>query len=137
MKNITTKAFAVSLLMASTYGQTEDADKTLRLDNTPFKNSEIYCENDKELHPFQNEFELLDYYSMSSDEGERQVIVTVENSSSGGRSLNHTHFVAILGNCEHINPMKFERKFNGKEIVTLTLNFGFSKFPILKVINQP
>ena len=126
---------SILLVMISAPVAAEDADKTLKLDNNPFKNIEVFCENQDDIKPSENDFKLIDYHTMSSDRGERQVIVTIKNTSSGGRSLNSSHFVATLGNCQYIKPIKFERKFMGKEVLTLTLDFGYSQYPILQVLN--
>jgi len=111
-----------------------DTDLTLRFENIPYKTSEVYCENEQKIKPTTNDFELIDYTAMSSDQGNRYVLATIRNKSSGQRLFNQNHIIAILGDCSRIKPLSVEQKFEGKQTITTQLNFGISRYPILKVI---
>ena len=84
--------------------------------------------------PDENDFEFIDYSAMSSEEGERYILATIKNTSTGFRILKQDDIIAILGDCSRITPVPFERKFKGSEILTLRLYFGLKKYPILKVL---
>lgn len=112
-----------------------DKDKTLRFEVTPYKNSQVYCDNNKRIKPTKNDFELLDYTAMSSDQGDRIVLVTLKNVSNGQRLFNQSHIIAVLGDCSRTAPANIEKKFSGSEILTIRLNFGLNRYPILKLLN--
>lgn len=120
----------------SGYAVALDKDLTLRFENIPYKNAEVYCENDQKIKPTANDFELIDYTAMSSDQGNRYVLATIRNKSSGQRLFNQNHIIAILGDCSRIKPLSVEQKYEGKQTITTQLNFGVSRYPILKVITE-
>lgn len=105
----------------------------LRFETSPFRNSELVCDFDDNVTPEKNDFNLIEYALMSSDFGDRFAILTIQNTSSGQRILNEKHVVAVFGNCERRYPLSFTKKFAGSEKVTITIPFGFWRFPILKV----
>lgn len=111
-------------------------DKTLTFEPTPFKNSELFCENDNDIFPAKNEFELINYSIMSSEEGERFGFITLRNTSSGQRIFTQDQLLAILGDCSRKPPQPIEKKFAGNETISLQVNFGLSRFPILKLITE-
>ena len=117
-------------------GESLNPHATLRFENSPFKDSPLYCEERHDIVPAKNEFELLNYVLMSSDYGERYALVTLRNQSGGQRIFTQDHVVAILGDCQRIRPLPVEKRFASTETLTLRLNFGISKFPILKLINR-
>lgn len=108
---------------------------TLRFEISPFKNAPLYCEDQQDVTPDKNDFYVMDYVLMSSDFGERHALVTLTNQSAGQRIFTHDYVVAILGNCERLRPLPFQKRFASGQTLTLRLNFGISKFPILKLIS--
>lgn len=111
--------------------------KALTFEPTPYQNSELHCENDRDIQPETNDFELVHSSIMSSEEGERYAFITLKNTSSGQRLFNQNHLMAILGDCSRKTPFAAEKKFSGGETLSLQVKFGFSRFPILKLITQP
>lgn len=130
--------FLVSLCSVSgmAWAESLNPHATLRFENSPFKDSPLYCEERHDIVPAKNEFELLNYVLMSSDYGERYALVTLRNRSGGQRIFTQDHVVAILGDCQRLRPLPVEKRFASTETLTLRLNFGISKFPILKLINR-
>lgn len=124
----------VGLLLSGLQVSAAEPSHTLQFEMTPYKNSEVFCENDERIHPAANDFELVDYHLMSSELGERLVLATIKNTSSGLRILKKEYAVAILGDCSRIFPAELERKFQGKETLTVQLDFGVLKYPVLKVL---
>lgn len=113
-----------------------DKDLTLRFENIPYKAAEVYCENDQKIKPTKNDFELIDYTAMSSDQGDRYILATIRNQSTGQRLFNENHVIAILGDCTRIKPLSVVQKYEGNQTITTQLNFGVSRYPILKVIME-
>ncbi|TKD45647.1 hypothetical protein [Azotobacter chroococcum] len=109
-------------------------DKSIRFDGTPLKNADIHCDNDDDLLPERNDFELIDYSVMSNEQGERFALVTIKNKSSGQRFFDNNDLVALLGNCSRILAHEFEYKLNGGERITKQIYFGFQRYPIVKLL---
>ena len=70
---------------------------------------------------------------MSSEFGERWVIITVENTSSGRRFLKSENVVATFADGSQLNPDHLDEYARGGELLTKTIFFGIRKFPIVKV----
>lgn len=120
--------------LITTSVQASDQSSALKFEDLPYKNTKVHCENDANIFPDENDFEFIDYSAMSSEEGERYILATIKNTSTGFRILKQDDILAILGDCSRITPVAFERKFKGSEIITLRLYFGINKYPILKVL---
>ena len=127
-------AFAVLVSVDSYASDVDVADTTLKFENSPFKNVELRCSHKEDIRPTKSDFELVDYAVMSSEIGDRFALLTVSNKSSGQRIFNQSHIVAVLGDCSRKHPYSFERKFLGNEDITLTVQFGLSRFPLVKII---
>ncbi len=111
----------------------EDYNEIIHFEEAPFKEVPVYCEDKNVIEPRQSDFEILEYALMSSKQGHRYALITIKNTSSGQRSINNQHMIAILANCKRSYPLNLEHKFDGNEIVTMEVNFGIKRFPILKV----
>lgn len=111
-----------------------EQSRALTFEPTPYQNSELFCENDNDILPEKNDFELVHYSIMSSEEGERYAFITLHNTSSGQRLFNQNQLLAVLGDCSRKHPFDIEKKFVGDETISLQVKFGFSRFPILKLI---
>ncbi|HEY7773675.1 MAG TPA: hypothetical protein VIC26_10875 [Marinagarivorans sp.] len=112
-----------------------DPRGALYYEPAPLKEVELYCDEDDNITPAKNDFAILGYSMMSSEAGERHVLLTLKNNSTGQRLFNQDQLVAILGDCTRKKPLRVEKKFGGGERVTLQINFGYSRFPILKLMN--
>ncbi len=73
---------------------------------------------------------------MSNELGERWAVITLKNSSSGSRVLEHGHLMAIFANGKRKSPRKFKLNFKGDETQSITVSFGESKFPVLSVYSR-
>ena len=70
---------------------------------------------------------------MSSESGERWALLTVKNLEGGQRTLNQNHLIALLANGQRISPEKFSLQFKGNDLLSISVKFGKSKFPVLMV----
>ncbi len=121
---------------ASSYASEEMSDLILNFEESPFKDTPIYCEDRNYIAPKDSDFNILKYALMSSNEGDRYALITIKNKSTGQRIMTSEHLVAILASCTTSHPINFEHRFNGSEIITKEVNFGFSRFPIVKIITE-
>ncbi|QDP01028.1 hypothetical protein [Thalassotalea sp. PS06] len=92
--------------------------------------------NDENIVPQISDFGVLNNVLMSNEAGERWAVVTFTNLATGKRSLNQKHVMALLANGERIVPYEFSEDFEGGETLSLTLNFGENKFPLLQVYTR-
>ena len=85
------------------------------------------------LLPRLGEFEVMSFILMSNSSGERWATVTLKNNSSHQRILDSEHITAVFADGEIRNPIRANHKFSSHEVVTMVINFGKSKFPVLRV----
>lgn len=91
-------------------------------------------DNDDDLEPKASDFKIVSSVLMSSPAGERRATITIKNTSNHQRLFDKEHIIAVFADGSKRTPFHVEHKFSGQEQVTLLLNFGLSRYPILKVI---
>ena len=106
-------------------------EEVLTLDRVVPNNFELAFPNDDNIEPVLSDFKVKNAVLMSNELGERFAVVTIENRSSGSRTLNQKHLMAQVSNGERISPQAFSQTFNEGETLSLTINFGENKFPLL------
>ena len=106
-------------------------ERAIQFDQTEVTHLQFRFEN--ELKPKRNDFELRNAAFMSNEIGERWVMITVENTSSGRRFLRRENVVATFADGSQFNPSHFDENVRAGELLTKTIFFGVRKFPIVKV----
>jgi hypothetical protein len=86
-----------------------------------------------ELLPKRGDFRIESYLLMSNPSGARWAVVTLHNQSSSQRLLDEEHLVALFADGTRRNPINTGYTFRGGERNTLTISFGESPYPILRV----
>ncbi|MGD8911433.1 MAG: hypothetical protein PVJ68_01645 [Candidatus Thiodiazotropha sp.] len=121
----------------STDDSQDNGDEFLLFDdNTPkFDKYSFNIEESERLKPKENDFEMINYSPMSNKAGERWVLVTLRNNSTGQRFLKSEYIVATFASGEQSNPQFADQKVDGGGIVTKTIYFGTNKFPIVLLEN--
>ncbi|MCG8017177.1 MAG: hypothetical protein JAY97_13275 [Candidatus Thiodiazotropha sp. 'RUGA'] len=126
--------FSLLLLMFALTIQAEEIpeNEVLTLDD-PIPGS-LYLEftDADDLLPKIGDFKIISSLFMSNQLGERWATLTILNQSSSQRLLDRHYIVALFADGEKRHPINIEHTFYGKEKITLTINFGKSKFPILR-----
>ena len=108
----------------------------LTIDKPGIQPEDLHFPNDENIQPEKSDIEIVSYILLSSEAGERRATVTFANTSNGQRILEKHHILALYANGERRPPLFFKQKFSGREKITLDLNFGASKFPILSVYTR-
>ena len=130
-------ALVVCLILLSTGVFASDiSPSVIRFDESPFIAETVFCEEEQELIPEDNDFEILSYALMSSGKGDRFVLANIKNKSAGQRILRREHLVAIFADCSQRHPTNIQYKLDGGGVITREINFGNSRFPIIKVISK-
>ena len=120
-------------LQTNSYGEGYSSNETLTIDEQTPKIINLKFPNKNNIEPKISEFQLISSILMSSRTGERWATLTIKNNSSHQRLLDKEHIVAIFANGETRNPVQVKHQFTGNEEITIIINFGESKFPILRV----
>ena len=120
-------------LQTNSYGEGYSSNETLTIDEPTPKIINLKFPNKNNIEPKISEFQLISSILMSSRTGERWATLTIKNNSSHQRLLDKEHIVAIFANGETRNPVQVKHQFTGNEEITIIINFGESKFPILRV----
>ncbi len=107
-------------------------ENTPKFDRLPFD-----IDESKRLKPKKNDFELVRFAPMSNKIGERWVLITVKNTSSGRRFLKSEYIVATFANAEQANPVEINESVDPGNTFTKTIFFGVNKFPVLTLEIQP
>ena len=114
----------------------EDRDQVLTIDRTVINSSQIQFPNEKNINPKASSFEVINYVLMSSPIGERWATVTLKNTATGSRKFDSSKVMALLANGSRVKPHSYNYMFDGNQTLTLSLNFGVSKFPLLEVYTR-
>ena len=132
-----TKGF--SLLLIFFLANTSLADDSLRnniirFEDSELRDSHLFCDDKYDLEPKRNQFNLMDYSVMGTENGERFALITIENTSHGQRIFSNEHVVAVLGNCERVAPLEFRHKMDSGEIISREIYFGYQRYPIVQLL---
>ncbi|EDM65698.1 hypothetical protein PE36_09783 [Moritella sp. PE36] len=123
----------ISAFFLLSFSSNANETEVLTVDRVVPNNLELSFPNDRRIKPKSSDFELVNYVVMSNELGERWAVVTVRNSSTGGRSLENGHLMALFANGDRKSPLEFKVNFEGKETQSITVSFGENKFPILTI----
>lgn len=124
------------LVSASTQAYEPDRDQILRFEPSPFQNTELNCQRDKDVVPRRSDLVLDHYALLAADNGERVATVTVTNSAGGQRMFNQEHIVAIMADCSRIYPLSFELTLAAGQQETFQIYFGRRAQPVLQLISS-
>lgn len=97
---------------------------------------ELAYPNESGVFPDISEFEVLNFAPMSNEKGERWVVITINNLASGRRTLSHKHLLALMADGSRIHPVETSQSFQANETLSIVINFGESKFPLLDVYSR-
>ncbi|MET0029830.1 MAG: hypothetical protein ABW101_19525 [Candidatus Thiodiazotropha sp.] len=86
-----------------------------------------------DLAPKRGDFRIESCLLMSNPSGERWAVVTLRNLSTSQRLLDEEHLVALFADGSRRNPINTGYTFRGSEQNTLTMSFGESPYPIVRV----
>lgn len=112
------------------YGADSDI---LTIDRTVSNNILLSFPNEKNIKPKESDFKVLNYVLMSNETGERWSVITIENTASGNRSLEHNQIMGLFADGSRFVPQENKLQFEGGEIQSITVSFGEYKFPILAI----
>jgi len=121
------------LLLLLSFAANAQEDDVLTVDRLVAKNIHLSFPNDQNIKPKESDFNIINYVLMSNETGERWSVITLTNSSTGARSLEQDHLMALFADGSRISPLEYKLNFKGNETQSITVSFGEHKFPILSI----
>ena len=123
------------ILLVCAFGA-HSGEEVLSIDRVVPNSFNLAFPNESNTQPEQSDFSVNNFVLMSNDSGERWAVVTLTNMASGRRSLTNKHLMAIVADGQRIAPLEFLQSFKADETLSLTINFGESKFPLLSIYSR-
>ena len=117
-------------------GKANVESEVLTPDKTIIGGELIQFPNDSHTLPDKSDFKLLNSIIMSNLKGERWATITVKNLAQGRRTLNQDQVLALFADGTRRFPLSFTQEFKSEQTTSLIINFGTSKFPILKIMTR-
>ncbi|GAA3921499.1 hypothetical protein [Litoribacillus peritrichatus] len=113
------------------------ADEALSIDRSINPDLHISFPNDDNIEPTSSDFIIENYVLMSNETGERWAVLTLKNEAAGNRIFTQDYVLALFADGQRKKPLKHNQRFKSKEIKSILLSFGESKFPILEIYKKP
>ena len=123
----------LSLVLFVSFAVYASNDSFLSIDPDIPNEAEIFLPNDDDTFPEKSDFKIISYIAMSSDDGERQALVTLENLSVGTRLFKNEQILGLFADGRRRTPLEKNMRFDGREVASVILSFGVSRFPLLNV----
>ncbi len=86
--------------------------------------------------PKRSEFEVVDSAFLSNSLGERWSLVTIRNHSPENRTFDEDQIAGIMANGKIRKPLSIKKIIRGRSDQSLMLNFGPSKYPLVRVFTR-
>ncbi|WP_063381815.1 hypothetical protein [Pseudoalteromonas luteoviolacea] len=113
-------------------------DKPFTIDNTQIYTDTTLFYSDKNIRPQNSDFKVKSAITMSNEDGERAVLLSVENLSSGRRILEPHHLMVTYadGTAKVLHSLPDKLSFKGGETINITVNLGSSLYPIISLVTS-
>jgi hypothetical protein len=112
------------------------SEQALSIETRVPSSVELAFPNESGLAPELSEFQVLSFVPMSNEAGERWAVLTIKNLASGRRTLSQKHLMALTADGNRINPNEVVQSFLADETLSIVVNFGERKFPLLSVFSR-
>ncbi|WDE07444.1 hypothetical protein SG34_011450 [Thalassomonas viridans] len=126
----------IPLLAISSFASLAEGTEALTVDRSLSNQLHLSFPNDRNIKPKESDFKIINYVLMSNEQGERWSVITLTNTSSGNRMLEHHHLMALFADGQRRSPLEYKLHFEGNETQSITVSFGESKFPILNLYSS-
>ncbi|WP_144394954.1 hypothetical protein [Pleionea sediminis] len=124
------------LIPSSNAASTDELSSNLMIEQSIVNSEVIKFKNDEKLYPEASDFKIIHSVTMSNERGERWATLTISNQATGRRILKNHHIMAVFANGKRRFPIIDENTFESNETLSLSVYFGKSKFPILKLLTR-
>lgn len=124
------------LFAALSFSSITHGNEALSVETPLPSNLQLAFPNESNIQPEESPFVVESVVPMSNELGERWAVVTLRNSVSGRRTLNHKHLMALVADGTRLHPEPFTQSFLANESLSIVVNFGLRKFPLLDVYSR-
>ena len=135
-EGVSVNKFFVFVWGLLTFAVSAEESDALTVDRSVSNSINLSFPNDENIRPKESDFEVSNYVLMSNDSGERWAMLTLTNLSSGSRTFEHRHVLALFADGSRKSPLDFKLNFEGNETQSITVSFGDHKFPILSIYSS-
>ncbi|MCW8877542.1 MAG: hypothetical protein OQK51_10840 [Kangiellaceae bacterium] len=136
LKHVFIITFVLSVIQTSSASANDQLSENLMVDQTIVNSQIIQFRNDDKVYPEKSQFEIIHALTMSNEQGERWATITFQNKAGGRRILESDHLLALFADGKRVFPRMEDEIFERKEIRSITVPFGNSKFPILTLVTR-
>jgi len=129
----------IALLKTSIARDSEcEIDTGLNFDDnlSSIQTDQLHFEDQQPGLPRASDFIIISAYPMSNTNGDRWALVTLKNTSVGISSITNEALVALFADGSKRAARNLHERVNGKAQVSLSVCFGNTKFPIVKLLTQ-
>jgi len=128
--------FLIPFFALLSFASNAQEGDVLTVDRLVTKNIHLSFPNENNIKPKESDFTILNYVLMSNEVGERWSVITLKNASTGARTLEQDHLMALFADGRRTSPLEHKLNFKGSEIQSITVSFGEHKFPILTIYSS-
>ncbi|MBQ4835286.1 MULTISPECIES: hypothetical protein [Pseudoalteromonas] len=124
------------LLIISLSSSAEEKPYTMDSYLPPINVYEFYRED--KIRPQKSDFKIKSTIAMSNEDGNRAVLVSIENLSSGRRILEPEQIVVMYANGDVTKLSSLPKKItvDGGASVNMTIELGYNIYPIISVLTS-
>lgn len=124
------------IILFSTYTKADLENEILTVDESIPDIEVIEFPNDNYIQPDKSDFTILHSVIMSNLKGERWVTITVRNNAYGIRTFDQDQVLALFADGSRRFPLKFSRRIQANQNLSLLINFGTSQYPLIKIMTR-
>ncbi|AOT10748.1 hypothetical protein [Pseudoalteromonas luteoviolacea] len=124
----------LTLLMISTSALSKEKPYSIDTYLPQINLNEFY--NQDKIRPKNSDFKINSTLAMSTDEGNRAVLINISNLSSGRRILEPEQIMVLYANGQAHLLTALPKKIilDGYQAVNLTLELGHNIYPVISVL---
>ncbi len=126
----------LSICSSSSFLVAEPSYEALFFDQPIAEELKLQYEEAEKERPQRSEFQIVDSAFLSNEIGERWALVTIHNLSSENRTFDEDQIAGILANGTIRKPLSIKRIVRGRDSQSVMLNFGPSKYPLVRVYTR-
>ncbi|TQF67306.1 hypothetical protein [Pseudoalteromonas luteoviolacea] len=131
------KRIILPLLLLSSVAYANN-DKPFTIDNTQIYTDSSLFYSEKDIRPVGSDFKVKTAITMSNEEGERAALLSIENLSSGRRTLEPHHLMVTYadGSAKVLSNLPEKLSFKAGETINITVNLGKNLYPVISVLTS-
>ncbi|OCQ18294.1 hypothetical protein A7985_24100 [Pseudoalteromonas luteoviolacea] len=113
-------------------------EKPFTIDNTQIYTDTSLFYSDENIRPQNSDFKVKSAITMSNEDGQRAVLLSIENLASGRRILEPHHLMATYadGSAKVLSSLPKKLSFKGGETINITVSLGNNLYPVISLVTS-